>query len=169
MPGRNPEEAWRDFRDPIRRTVGAVDLTTRLIQRRFPEERRLLATPSTGIAFGKELTLIFSLLLEPVPFETTQWRMTTRRYDYTIVHDSGDLVFGWHWHPESKRSRVTYPHIHVPSAGRYRTRHIPTGRISLEDVVLFGIDDLGVAGTYPTAREVVSEVHARHRIDRTWN
>lgn len=31
MPGRNPNEAWRAFKEPIERAVGAIDQAIRLV------------------------------------------------------------------------------------------------------------------------------------------
>jgi len=169
VPGRNPDEAWREFREPLKRAVGAVDLSVRLRERRFENEQRLLASPVTGIPFGQRLSLLFSLTLEPIE-ESGLWRMTTRRYDFSIVEASTtNIVFGWHWHPFSRRSQVTYPHVHVPSASQFKTRHIPTGRVSLEDVILFGFDELGVEPAYKTGRDIVIAVRDRHKQHRSWS
>ncbi len=170
MPGRDQKEAWRAFKDPISRAVGCLDMSARLVERRFENGVMLLGSSSPGIKFGDALMLVFSLQLEPVK-DADQWRMTTRRYDFTLVSRtrSTEVVFGWHWHPASKRSRITYPHVHVPSASAFKTRHIPTGRVALEDVILFGFDDLGVLPAHQDARRIVAEVRDKHRQYRSWH
>lgn len=129
-----------------------------------------LATQSTGIPFGPALSLFFSFRVRPVESEGT-WRVTTERYDYTLTRPASPdkIVFGWHWHPESRRSRVSYPHLHVPSAESFSTKHVPTGRVSLEDVVMFGFDELNVTPAHATARAVVEEVRSTHKQYRSWN
>jgi hypothetical protein len=170
LPGRNPQEAWRNFKEPIQRVVGCVDLSSRLVEREFDDGRRLLAGPSNGIAFGPSLSLTFSLQLEPIE-EAGDWRMTTRRYDFTLTQRTkpAELTFGWHWHPASRRSQVVYPHVHVPSAATFSTKHIPTGRVSLEDVILFGFAELGVPPANTNAEKIVAEVRDRHKQYRSWH
>jgi len=58
--------------------------------------------------------------------------------------------------------------VHVPSAKSYSTRHIPTGRVALEDVIMFGLDELGVTPTSDHARRIVAEVRDRHEEFRSW-
>lgn len=170
MPGRTVEEAWRAFRDPIRRTIGALDLTARLSERAFDGGIHFLGSTAQGINFGPALNFTFSFHLEPLQ-ENGEWRMTTRRYDFTLTErtDRAKLVFGWHWHPASRRSKITYPHVHVPSAAAFSTRHIPTGRVSIEDVIMFGFDDLGVTPSHEQAMAIVEANRSRHKQYRSWN
>lgn len=170
MPGRDEQEAWRGFREPVARAVGCVDIAARLVERVFPNGVRLLASSARGVPFGPSLVLSFSWQVEPVVAVDGRFRMTTRRYDYTLTRrtDPRRIVFGWHWHPASRRSQVTYPHLHVPSALEFKTRHLPTGRVSLEDVILFGFDDLGIAPAHGDARRIVTEIRDRHKLFRSW-
>jgi len=142
----------------------------RLVERTFDDGVRLLASPSEGIGFGPDLKLSFSFHIEPI-VEDGMWRLATRRYDFTLTRSTRpiEIVFAWHWHPASKQSRITYPHVHVPSASRFNTRHIPTGRVSLEDIILFGFDDLGVNQAHPDAHKTVTEVRDRHKKYQTWH
>lgn len=171
MPGRNPDESWRAFRDPIITSVRCVDPGAWLNERLFPDGTRLLATPARGIGFGNALTLTFSFHLEPFQDGAGQWHMSTRRYDYTLATRAhpDEIVFGWHWHPRSRRSHITYPHVHVPSASTFSTRHIPTGRVALEEIILFGFDDLNVPPADATARTRLTEVLERHKLHRRWS
>jgi hypothetical protein len=79
------------------------------------------------------------------------------------------MVFGWHWHPASKQSKVYYPHLHVPSALSHKSKHISTGRLSLEDIVLFGFDELGVTPTLGNAIDIVNEARDVHKQQRSWH
>lgn len=170
MPGRDEREAWLAFKEPIQRVVGCVDMSARLSERLLEKGRRLLASQVGGVKFGPDLLLMFSFQIEPV-LTDGNYRMTTRRYDFTLVrtYSPDHIVFGWHWHPASRRSPVSYPHVHVPAASQFKTRHIPTGRMSLEDVILFGFADLGVEPAHPDAQQIVTEIRTRHKQYRTWN
>ena len=170
MPGRDEKEAWRAFKEPIQRVIGCVDQTVRLHEKQFKDGIRLLATTVDGIPFGDGLVFRFSLQLEPLSDDGV-WRMSTRRYDFTIWTKTRvpTMVFGWHWHPASKQSKVVYPHLHVPSALSHKSKHIPTGRLSLEDIVMFGFDELGVIPTVENALAIVNETRDLHKQHRSWH
>lgn len=162
-------EAWREFRDPIARVIGCVDQRTRLVERQFADGVRLLSSPTDGVPFGDNLVLQFAFHLKHVEKEAEQ-RMTTLKYTFTLYEaKSGDRVFGWHWHPVSRRSKVPYPHVHIPKGAPFCNSHVPTGRMSLEDVVLFGLDDLAVKPTVPTGRQIVIDIRDRHKANRGWH
>jgi hypothetical protein len=60
-------------------------------------------------------------------------------------------VFAWHWHP-TRTPQKPYPHLHVRSEHRLlglalKNLHMPTGRVSFEEVVRFLIDELRVVPT----------------------
>lgn len=169
MPGRTKDEAWRNFRDPIRRVVICLNLEARTTERQLTHEIRRIAAPVSGIPFGPALSLNFGIDLEWL-FEDGLWRMTTVKYDYTLVRTTqpDQVIFGWHWHPRSKRSSVTYPHLHVPAALEFPTKHIPTGRVALEDVVVFGFRELKIQPAHETAEAVVAEVMGKHKAHRSW-
>lgn len=60
MAGRNELAAWRTFKHPIERAVGCLDMTARLIERRFDEGLRFIASSGDGIVVTKALRLRFS-------------------------------------------------------------------------------------------------------------
>lgn len=167
MPGRNPTEAWRAFRDPLVRVAGAVSQMTRLEERDFENGVRMLSTPPEGMPFGA-LTLNFSFHLRHLETESGDHRMTTTRYTHSLVDSSGARAFAWHWHPESRRANVKYPHLHISKGEAFSSKHIPTGRVCIEDIILFGFDELSVTPAYETAPAVVIEVRDRHKEHRAW-
>jgi hypothetical protein len=80
----------------------------------------------------------------------------TTRYAYTLLDHADRELLAWHWHPRG-RSPVAFPHLHVSSALRGTTPsggpavlpldkvHLPTGHISVADVVKLLVGDLGIA------------------------
>jgi hypothetical protein len=66
------------------------------------------------------------------------WRVRTALWDYSILDDDGKDLLSFHWHPGSK---VQTPHVHLGTAALKRglalskKAHIPTGRVSLEEVL----------------------------------
>lgn len=149
--------------------INCVDQSVRLSERDFGNGRRMLSSPTDGMQFGASFNFTFSLILEHT-LKAGEQRMTTRRYTYSIIKaGTQDRIFAWHWHPESKSSRVKYPHVHVPQGSPYSTRHVPTGRITLEDVILFGFDELGVGPSVPEAVRIITEVRDKHKLHRGWS
>jgi hypothetical protein len=75
------------------------------------------------------------------------WEARTVGWIYDVADSRDELIAAFHWHPEHS-SRVARPHVHVH--GDHDTvdlhkLHLPTGRVSIESVIRFAIEDLGVA------------------------
>ncbi len=97
-------------------------------------------------------------------------KVVTDAYAYTLS-ESADLtaeLLAWHWQPEGGQG----PHMHVgrahPRLGELGRLHVPSGRVALEEVLLFAIDDLGVVPARPDAAEVLDETLERFRRYRSW-
>jgi hypothetical protein len=78
------------------------------------------------------------------------WTVQTVAYWYTfeVSQDDETEIISYHWHPTASGG-ITFPHLHLGPAAtpRYEplvTAHVPTGRVDLEDVLRFAIQDLGV-------------------------
>jgi hypothetical protein len=55
-----------------------------------------------------------------------------------------ERLFAYHWHPTGA-SPVTWPHLHVlDPASALRKVHLPTGRISLEEVLRLAVVEFAV-------------------------
>ncbi len=72
---------------------------------------------------------------------------TTTYFDSLDDADQREIV-AFHWRPD-RRSPITEPHLHLgPGARvgyeRLHRAHIPTGQITIQDVLLLAINDLGV-------------------------
>jgi len=170
VPRRDERAVFRAFADPIQTVVSCVDLKVRLQQRGFDNGNWLLTTGSDGLRLTDGLRLFFSFIVNTVE-KSGESAMTTLRYDYEIFRPTQptNSIFGWHWHPESRRSKVSYPHLHVRSASEFPTKHLPTGRVSIEDVILFTFDELGVQPTNGDSRRIITEVRDRHKLFRSWH
>jgi hypothetical protein len=101
-------------------------------------------------------------------------KVVTDAYAYTISDDPemGSELFAWHWHPDAGRED---PHLHVgrghPTHGGLGKLHIPSGRIAFEEVLLFAIDELGVAPrvSEEEAKTVLTETLYGFRKFRRWH
>ncbi len=87
--------------------------------------------------------------------ENGPYKVTTLQYEYQFATPDGDNLLTFHWTPETKESsQKTYHHMHIGSKllakdtpilpGSLNKAHIPTGRVSIESVVRFAIEELGV-------------------------
>jgi len=74
------------------------------------------------------------------------WIATIASYRYGLYDRDGREVLSYHWHPDA-RSHVTTPHLHLgggvaswrPDVAK---AHLPTGQVTLEDVLLLAIEEL---------------------------
>ena len=105
--------------------------------------------------------------------------MSTNRYQYLVkrvLHPSSaraaieyENVFQWHWHPASKRSDFREPHFHMPKSAPYGRFHVPTGRVTFEDVALFCMDSFDVVPVRNDARKVIEKHRDTHKTWRSWH
>jgi hypothetical protein len=83
-------------------------------------------------------------------------QLTTASYFYSLLDHSSRELMAFHWHPASERSLIGFPHLHVSAALRGMAPngdvailpldkvHVPTGHLSLADVVRLLVAELGV-------------------------
>jgi len=115
--------------------------------------------------------------------------VTTAAYRYAITDEQDRELFIWHWEPEGRGNRRA-PHMHIkhglgvttdiqlPAAsgvgeGSYGSidvpgLHIPTGRILVEDVARFLIEELHVQGV-PNYPGILKANIDAFRADHTWD
>jgi hypothetical protein len=96
----------------------------------------------------------------------SHWRVSTVAYVCRLDDDAGIESVAWHWHP---RSRVTHPHAHVAGLAMGGRAHLPTGRVSIESVLRFLLDDLGVPARRPDYAEVLAEAERLFIRRRRWH
>lgn len=164
-------KALRRFRDPLLEAVKCVDMSARLVEYPVDSKCYWLGTGERPISFGPSLELVFSITVELVRTAAGQ-RATTVKYDYMLERTAEKKrCFGWHWHPRSKVSPIKEPHLHIEGGVNldYSTRHIPTGRMCLEDILLFGLKELKVPPAKTDAVGVVTRLRDAHRRNRTWH
>ena len=74
-------------------------------------------------------------------------------YRYRIMNADRREILSYHWHPEGQ-SPITFHHLHIGNgamAGReeLQTAHLPTGYVSVGDIIAMLIRDFGVAPRRP--------------------
>jgi hypothetical protein len=117
------------------------------------------------------LSLLHQYRLVEDEGERGPWKAQTAAYFYAIEDQAGNEVLAFHWHPHVVGT--TTPHLHVRSARhedipRLGKAHIPTGRISVEQVLRLLLADLDVEARRDDWREVLGESQGLHETWRTW-
>jgi hypothetical protein len=157
--GRSPKEAVTRFVDPIRRAtacfLGAAKVT---VDNEDPNIEGVLTLnhgnvvalpkatkggPKVSISIVQRYRIVQDDVADRGP-----WKVSTTAWNYQLQED-GKPTLDFHWHPDS-RSRVLTPHLHVRSTIRLKNRHVPTGRVLVEDVLGLAIE-LGAAPRDPKA------------------
>ena len=99
----------------------------------------------------------------------------TSYYQYLILDRNEREIVVFHWEPDGATSPNLLPHVHIPAAepvilpqpegspiagGKtYLNKlHLPTGRIGLEDVIEFLINDFHVDPRLPNWQEILEQV-----------
>lgn len=138
MPGRTESEAVRAFTQPIQKAIGCfIDGKIQASSRQASEPGTLTLNRGDPTVLPGEPRLAIDVVLAyklvqvdgPMP-----WKVTTTAYYLTLSDDDGEL-FAYHWHPTVAAAR--FPHVHVRG---HPKRHVPTGRVWLEDVLALAVE-----------------------------
>lgn len=102
---------------------------------------------------------------------TGDWRCRTLGYAYTVFEgtDLSRELLAWHWHPSSRPD--THLHVgkgHPDLSGLSHKAHVPTGRVSLEEVVAFLIRDLMVEPQRDDYEAILDDTLTRFKTYRHW-
>ena len=145
MAGRTPSEAFREFRELIQEAISCFAHTRVTGTSQEPNEPGILTVnrgkPLSLKAAQRQVDITCSIsykIHQEDDAEHRQWKVSTLGYIHTVTLDE-ELFVDFHWHPDDG-SNVWYPHIHPRFAGSGRDRggiHIPSGRILIEDVLIF--------------------------------
>lgn len=75
-----------------------------------------------------------------------EWKVHTEQYIYSVgtTPSEDDTVVAWHWHPDVREECHLHLYRDDEILGPMRKMHLPTQRISFEQVLRFLIVDLDV-------------------------
>jgi hypothetical protein len=178
LPGRNPAEAARAFLDPLRVALGCVAHARITAGEQMPGKTLLWTiNGGTGAALSNGRLLHASMryrLIEDDGEGRGPWRATTEGYIYKITEADGAELVQWHWHPDGA-SDERDPHYHFAAAvlapdGIFTPKtHVPSPRVTFEEVVRRSIDWAGAAPLCDDWRDRLDLAEAPHRLYRTWH
>lgn len=164
MRDRTPAEAYRTFIRPMQSALNTISdgrlvLSNRLdsIQAGTPLDISLNSGAPTPLRFAKSERLFIQVafwgIIEPFALGTQRFDCRLTAYWYSISNHAGQEVVAYHWTPEVRSLERRYPHLHVGSAvssesslalGSFHKLHLPTNLISIQHLVRFAIQELGV-------------------------
>jgi hypothetical protein len=186
VPGRNPGQAEGAFLAPL---MGAVlglfpPENCHPLTHGPPGDRRLIFNRELpmwglghdGLRFGLVAAMRFRVIEDP---SNGPFRVSTLEYIYDIVVESAGSPAGtsallWHWHPKTTPD-IQEPHLHVKSGwadvhiDRLTGAHIPTSRVTFEDVLMFMHTELGFTPRTADWRARVEGSRRVHVDHRTWH
>ena len=88
-----------------------------------------------------------------------------------LVELSSRRIVAYQWHPE--QGSIDFPQLHIgtgagASLGSVHKYHLPTGRVSLKDVLRLAIREFQVEPVRVDWEEVLGETQAAYEAWRTW-
>lgn len=116
------------------------------------------------VPLGFRLRESYRIIEEHTAPARRRWRVTITDYSYTfLLRASGLELLAFHWHPHVVAKE--FPHVHLESGLGLQCDligiHVPTGRISPEDVVRFAIEELQIQPRLPNWAAVLEQTRAQ--------
>ncbi len=185
MSGKSPSQAVEAFLAPLQRAVSCVSRIPLLVG---PDGRRILGKPHTLLwnggkpvslktknsRIGLELAMRYEIVHVPDDPERSPYKVRTSGYLYSIQSADGAEVLSYHWHPFGN-SAVSWPHLHIgavalaPEGLITKKAHLPTARISLEQVLGVCIAELGAIALRDDWQQVLADSEDLFKLRRTWH
>jgi len=177
--GRNPAEAVRAFVEPLSLAVSCV---TRSVINISPGGRGVGGGPhAASLDHGQavplkdcDLALSVGLQYEIIEVDDPErgpYKVSTRAYVYTLRQRDESEILAFHWQPGV--SGPPWPHLHVgtcalkPGHLLDRKKHVPTGRVALEDVIGLAIE-MGAVALRDDYLDVLATTRQQFLDWRTW-
>lgn len=186
MPGANPREAYNNYAGPLKAVLSCVTTAT-IIKKQatgYGTESdpvifafaRNPARLSESNLYGPELYLHFvqSFYIGVDKRTEGQFKAYTCMYRYDIINalDQNSELLCYHWEPRT--SAATYPHMHIGFGVRDSyppfnpKRHIPSGRVPIEDVIAFLINELRVEPLKHNWRDILADARLAFMKNKSW-
>jgi len=161
--GRTPVAAVKAFAGPIQRALGCFAHGKVTVDSYDPDTEGVLkfnraddivlngsARVSLSVTMRYRIVKMRSFSSPGKP-----WKVSTTGWIYTLKEQSGDLIADFHWHPAITPG-IPFPHVHP--ANEVVKRHIPTGRVLVEDVLTLAVE----CGSAPTDGDKWKTIRSRN-------
>jgi hypothetical protein len=98
--------------------------------------------------------------------------MSTQEYIYNVSdsEESHEYLFAWHWHPTYRPDCHLHVKAMLANEMGLTKKHLPTARVSFEEVLWFLIDEFDVfpAKEPDECRAILEDTRTRHERHRHW-
>lgn len=174
LAGKDPRQAVQNFIRPINEALSCVTAERAVASGDDPGEVQALSLQRGALAKLQTdpalfLTVLIRFHIRRAKGKRGPWKVSTVAYYYGIHDSDGREVLAYHWHPGVG---PTYPHLHFHTAtgsAKFLSKaHIPTRRISLEEVLRFLIEQLGAKPRRSNWREILAGSQERYESFRSW-
>jgi len=183
--GRTEQQALRAFYEPIQQAVSYLTADVLTYIPTGPGSYALYFGGSRSSSavrlFGDAqlaLHLVQRVRLVTAEGQRGPFKVSTTSYNYSVADaDTNQELVVFHWHPQGRQPEghaakllACDPHMHVGSGAtvddRILNRHVPTERLSIEDVLLLAIE----MGAVPREgwHNIIVAARDRFRKYRTW-
>lgn len=173
MPGRTEREAEQAFLAPLAKALSCIARAKfQTIQKNGSKFLLLEGVELKGAwNLTLEVTHFYRLLSNADASTSERYRVSTLSYFYTFLEEPGaPEVVSYQWHPAGN-SEFLGPHLHIGSGAGVppwlSKCHLPSGRVSFEQIVLLAIEGFGVKPLRSDYREVLQASHDRFTRYRT--
>jgi hypothetical protein len=178
MAGRTQAEAVQNFIDPIRKALSCVTNMVAQVSGYHASQNPLGLTINGGsplplkcehktrIAIRQQFAVVSG------EGERGPWKVSTENYIYEIEDEERNRLVAYHWHPGTGKDA---PHLHVGMGVGLEARpdfmhaHLPTGRVSIEEVLRWVIEECGVEPNRTDWKSVLDETQGRFEKWRLWS
>jgi hypothetical protein len=151
---------WIPGKPPLEQSEMALTTSQFPVELQDKQGRSLYLFASQAFHFERRAKLL------------SDWKVSSDQYIYN-VRSSGDgdpasQLIEWHWHPDIRPEC----HIHVngalPGGFHLGGAHLPSGRVSFEQVLLFLLRELDVVPRQADWGATLQANHDLHAAYRTW-
>ncbi len=175
MAANKGHEALQAYSEEIQKVVSCI--TNEVFYCTKTERDRLNFSVGGGFfrVPREDNTYLYVDINQEIEDPTNSGKVTTKYYLYSIADAEGKDLIGFHFHPDLTEDPILYPHIHAYAKDDKRflsldlqRKHIPSGRVALEDVIRWLISELKVKPKRDDWDEILTKAKERFIEIRSW-
>lgn len=105
--------------------------------------------------------------------ERGPYKVKTTAYRYAIEDKNCQEVLSYDWHPGG--INISFPHVHVHAQSSvlsitdFKKKHLPTGRVAIEQVLYLTVKEFGVRPIKKNWEKILSDAQGQFETWRTWH
>jgi hypothetical protein len=175
---RNRDEALTEYQQEIEAVLSCVAAVTVYSYPVTATEYMLVCEDQSGstslrLARGREM-MPLDVSQRIQIFDGDNFRISTVKYFYVLwTPRPNERLIDWHYHRRNNHSFEAHLHIRDDMRGRATGHtlidlHVPTGRVPLEDVIRFAVQEQNVIARKADGKDILDQTEATFRTKKTW-